>query len=44
MVSREAHVLSMKMHPHIMCEVINDEQAIAKAMWGRDIDRAPNVA
>jgi hypothetical protein len=33
-----------KTHPHVMCVVINDEQAVAKSMRGRDIDRAPNVA
>jgi hypothetical protein len=33
-----------KTHPHVMYVVVNDEQAVAKAMRGRNIDMAPNVA
>jgi DNA-binding LacI/PurR family transcriptional regulator len=24
-------------HPHVMCVVVDDEQAIKEAMWGGDI-------
>jgi hypothetical protein len=30
-------------HPHVMGVVVNDEQAVAEAMWGGDIDRSPEV-
>jgi hypothetical protein len=33
-----------KTDPHVTRAVVNDEQAVAKAMRGRDIDMAPNVA
>jgi hypothetical protein len=33
-----------KTHPHVICVVVSDEQAVAKSMRGRDIDMAPNVA
>jgi hypothetical protein len=30
-------------HPHVMCVVIDDEHAIAEAMWGGDIHWTPKV-
>jgi pyrimidine deaminase RibD-like protein len=30
-------------HPHVVCVVIDDEHAVAEAMWGWDIDMTPNV-
>ena len=31
-------------HPHVVGVVVDDEQALAEAMWGGDIDRAPEVS
>jgi hypothetical protein len=30
-------------HPHVMGVEVNDEQAIAEAMWGGDVDWSPEV-
>jgi hypothetical protein len=30
-------------HPHVMCVVVDDEHAIAEAMWGGDIHWSPKV-
>jgi hypothetical protein len=30
-------------HPHVMCVVVDDEEALAEAMWGGVIDLAPKV-
>jgi hypothetical protein len=30
-----------KPHPHVMGVVVNDEQAVAEAMWGGDVDWSP---
>jgi hypothetical protein len=30
-------------HPHVMGVVVNDEQAVAEAMWGGDVERSPEV-
>jgi hypothetical protein len=30
-------------HPHIVCVVVDDEQAIAETMWGGDIHWTPKV-
>jgi hypothetical protein len=29
--------------PHVMGVVVNDEQAVAEAMWGGDVDGSPEV-
>jgi hypothetical protein len=28
-------------HPHVMCVVVDEEQAVAEAMWGGDIHWTP---
>jgi hypothetical protein len=28
-------------HPHVMGVVVNDEQAVAEAKWGGDVDWSP---
>jgi hypothetical protein len=33
----------MEPHPHVVCMVIDDEQAVAEAMWGGDINRTQEV-
>jgi hypothetical protein len=30
-------------HPHVVCVVVDDEQAIAETMWGRDINWTQKV-
>jgi glutaredoxin 2 len=30
-------------HLHVMCVVVDDEQAVAEAMWGGDIHWTPKV-
>jgi hypothetical protein len=30
-------------YPHVMGVVVNDEQAVAEAMWGGDVDCSPEV-
>jgi hypothetical protein len=30
-------------HPHVMGVVVDDDQAIAEAMWGGDINMTPKV-
>jgi hypothetical protein len=32
-----------KPHPHVMGMVVDDEQAIAEAMWGGNINGTPEV-
>ena len=37
-------VLALKeQHPHVMGVVVDDEHAVAEAMWGGDIDWAQEV-
>jgi hypothetical protein len=31
-------------HPHVMGMMVNDEQAVAEAMWGGDTNMTPNVS
>jgi hypothetical protein len=31
-------------HPHVVSVVVDDEQAIAEAMWGGDSDWSPEVS
>jgi hypothetical protein len=30
-------------HPHVLSVVVNDEQVVAEAMWGGDVDWSPEV-
>jgi hypothetical protein len=31
-------------HPHVVGLVVDDEQALAEAMWGGHIDRSPEIS
>jgi hypothetical protein len=35
--------LNKEPHPHVVCMVVDDEQAIVEAMWGGDINLTPKV-